>query len=128
MIGSTVAGLLSAVVGVTLAVTPDLWINFFTSDEPTYLVTKQYIQILGLFYIFQGFGLSLYFASQGANAMKWPIIATVIRFIVTATGSVLAVYWFSSGLAGIFYSSAIGMTVFGIMIVVSVKMGAWRKG
>ena len=128
MIGSTVAGLLSAVVGVTLAVTPDLWINFFTSDEPTYLVTKQYIQILGLFYIFQGFGLSLYFASQGANAMKWPIIATVIRFVVTATGSVLAVYWFSSGLAGIFYSSAIGMTVFGIMIVVSVKMGAWRKG
>ena len=125
--GAISAGLLSAVIGVTLALTPNLWINFFTSDQSTFLVTKQYIEILGFFYIFQGFGLSLFFASQGADAMKWPIIATILRCVITAIGALLAVYYFSSGLAGIFYSSAIAMAFFGIMMMVSLKMGAWRK-
>jgi Na+-driven multidrug efflux pump len=125
--GAISAGLLSAVIGVTLALTPSLWINFFTSDQSTFLVTKQYIEILGFFYIFQGFGLSLFFASQGADAMKWPIIATILRCVITAIGAFLAVYYFSSGLAGIFYSSAIAMAFFGIMMMVSLKMGAWRK-
>ena len=71
--------------------------------------------------------MSLFFASQGADAMKWPIIATILRCVITAIGALLAVYYFSSGLAGIFYSSAIAMAFFGIMMMVSLKMGAWRK-
>ena len=78
MVGATTAGLLSAVIGLALALTPNLWISIFTSDPETLLVTKQYIQILGVCYLFQGYGLSLYFASQGANAMKWPIIITAL--------------------------------------------------
>ena len=126
MVGATTAGLLSAVIGLALALTPNLWIGIFTSDPETLLVTKQYIQILGVCYVFQGYGLSLYFASQGANAMKWPIIITAIRLIVFSVLALVAVYWLSYGLVSIFYASAIAMVVFGILMVISLKMGAWR--
>ena len=127
MVGATTAGLLSAVIGLALALTPNLWISIFTSDPETLLVTKQYIQILGVCYVFQGYGLSLYFASQGANAMKWPIIITAIRLIVFSVLALVAVYWLSYGLVSIFYASAIAMVVFGILMVISLKMGAWRN-
>lgn len=126
MVGATTAGLLSAVIGLALALTPNLWISIFTSDPETLLVTKQYIQIIGVCYIFQGYGLSLYFASQGANAMKWPIIITAIRLIVFSVLALVAVYWLSYGLVSIFYASAIAMVIFGILMVISLKMGAWR--
>ena len=126
MVGATTAGLLSAVIGLALALTPNLWIGIFTSDPETLLVTKQYIQILGVCYVFQGYGLSLYFASQGANAMKWPIIITAIRLIVFSVLALVAVYWLSYGLVSIFYASAIAMVIFGILMVISLKMGAWR--
>ena len=127
MVGATTAGLLSAVIGLALALTPNLWIGIFTSDPETLLVTKQYIQILGVCYLFQGYGLSLYFASQGANAMKWPIIITAIRLIVFSVLALVAVYWLSYGLVSIFYASAIAMVIFGILMVISLKMGAWRN-
>ena len=127
MVGATTAGLLSAIIGLALALTPNLWISIFTSDPETLLVTKQYIQILGVCYIFQGYGLSLYFASQGANAMKWPIIITAIRLIVFSVLALVAVYWLSYGLVSIFYASAIAMVIFGILMVISLKMGAWRN-
>ena len=127
MVGATTAGLLSAVIGLALALTPNLWIGIFTSDPETLLVTKQYIQILGVCYVFQGYGLSLYFASQGANAMKWPIIITAIRLIVFSVLALVAVYWLSYGLVSIFYASAIAMVIFGILMVISLKMGAWRN-
>ena len=126
MVGATTAGLLSAVIGLALALTPNLWISIFTSDPETLLVTKQYIQILGVCYVFQGYGLSLYFASQGANAMKWPIIITAIRLIVFSVLALVAVYWLSYGLVSIFYASDIAMVIFGILMVISLKMGAWR--
>ena len=126
-LGGIFAGALSGFIGLVLALTPDLWINLFASDEATYLVTKQYIQIVGICYLFQGLGLSIYFASQGASAMKWPIVATVVRFIVAALGGWVTINYFSLGLNGIFYSAAAGMTLFGLIIVISLKLGAWRN-
>ena len=127
MIGATSAGLLSGVIGLILALTPDIWIRVFTADQETLMVTKQYIQILGVCYLFQGFGLSLYFASQGANAMKWPIGIPALRFVVFTVAALVSVYWLSTGIAGIFYSSAGAMILFGVLMVVALKKGAWRK-
>ena len=103
------------------------WINFFTTDENAYEATKAYIQIVGLCFTFQGLGLSLYFASQGANAMKWPMIATGSRFILASLGGWLAINYFSIGLNGVFYSAALAMTLYGLILVISLKLGAWRK-
>jgi len=126
-LGGSFAGLFSGMIGLMLILSSSYWINFFATDQATYEVTKQYIEIVGLCFTFQGLGLSLYFASQGANAMKWPIIATVIRFVVAALGGWIAVNWFSSGIAGVFYAAASAMTIYGVMLVLSLKLGAWRS-
>ncbi len=89
-------------------------------------MTKLYIQIVGPFYIFQGIGLSLYFASQGANAMKWPTIATIARFLIASIGGSISVHWLGYGIGSVFIASAVAMIIFGTMIFVSIKKGAWR--
>ena len=124
--GGSTAGIISVFIGLTLALFPESWIQFFTNDPKAFEVTKRYIQLVGPFYIFQGVGLSLYFASQGANAMKWPTIATIIRFLVASIGGAISVYWLGLGIESIFISSSVAMTIFGIMIFVSIKRGAWR--
>ena len=124
--GGSTAGIVSVFIGLTLALFPESWIQFFTNDPKAFEVTKRYIQLVGPFYIFQGVGLSLYFASQGANAMKWPTIATIIRFLVASIGGAISVYWLGLGIESIFISSSVAMTIFGIMIFVSIKGGAWR--
>ena len=124
--GGTSAGVVSIFIGLTLALFPDAWIQFFTDDVKAFQVTKLYIQIVGPFYIFQGIGLSLYFASQGANAMKWPTIATIARFLIASIGGGISVHWLGFGIGSIFISSAIAMMIFGTMIFVSIKKGAWR--
>jgi putative MATE family efflux protein len=126
-VGGSFAGIFSGIIGLILALTSNHWIHFFATDQATYLVTKQYIEIVGLCFAFQGLGLSLYFASQGANAMRWPILATTARFAVAAIGGWVSVNYLSSGLVGVFYSAATAMTLFGLMLVISLKMGAWRN-
>ncbi len=125
--GGSTAGIVSIFIGLTLAIFPDVWIQFFTDDLKAYEVTKKYIQIVGPFYIFQGVGLSLYFASQGANAMKWPTIATIARFLIASVGGSVSIYWLGFGIESIFFSSSIAMMIFGAMIFISIKRGAWRK-
>jgi len=126
-VGGSLAGFFSGIIGLILFLTSNYWIGLFATDQATYIVTKQYIEIVGLCFGFQGLGLSLYFASQGANAMKWPIFATISRFIVAALGGWISVNYFSTGISGIFYSAAAAMTLFGLMLGISLKMGAWRK-
>ena len=125
--GGSAAGVVSTLIGFTLALFPDLWIHYFTDDPKAYEITKKYIQIVGPFYAFQGIGLSLYFASQGANAMLWPTIATVARFLIASIGGSISIYTLGFGIESIFLSSSVAMMTFGIMIFLSLKRGAWRK-
>jgi len=125
--GSGFAAAIAGGTGIVLALLPDLWIPVFTDDSATYEVAKQYIQTVGPAYAFLGIGLVLYFASQGAAAMTWAIIGTILRFIVSVG---LAAFWVNQtggGLKDIFIAGAIGMVSFGLVIAVAVKMGAWRR-
>jgi putative MATE family efflux protein len=126
-IGSSFAAAISAVVGLTLALLPSLWIPAFTSDPETYEAAKLYIQILGPCFAFQGFGLSLYFASQGAGTVTWPIIATILRVLIAVAGALFLAFSLNYGLQGVYIAAAAGMIVFGVVIGIALKLGAWRK-
>jgi Na+-driven multidrug efflux pump len=89
---------------------------------------KQYIQIVGPCFAFQGLGLSLYFASQGAGAMFWPVVSLVLRLIIAVGGAVLLINTTEWGLAGVFYAAAFGMAIYGIIMVSALKLGAFRRG
>ena len=47
----------------------------------------------GLFYGMFGLALSLYFASQGAGRLLWPLLGTVARLAIAALGGWLALRW-----------------------------------
>lgn len=126
-VGGTAAAAITGVVGVLLAVAPELWIGRFTTDAATFAAGASYLGIVGPMFAFQGLGLSLYFASQGAGNVVWPVIATLLRFVVGVGGAVITVTWFDVGLEGVFVFLAVGMFVYGTVTALSVRLGAWRK-
>ena len=125
-IGGLSAGVIAGVVGIVLAIFPDGWITLFTQDPLVHASAKAFIQIVGPCFFFQGLGLSLYFASQGANAMRWPVLATILRVAVAGCVSFSLGFIFDLGLVGIYYGSALGMVSYAIIIASAVKWGAWR--
>ena len=125
-IGGLSAGVIAGVVGIVLAIVPNGWIALFTQDPLVHASAKAFIQIVGPCFFFQGLGLSLYFASQGANAMRWPVLATILRVAVAGCVSFSLGFIFDVGLVGIYYGSALGMVSYAIIIASAVKWGAWR--
>ena len=86
-----------------------------------------YIEIVGPFFFFHGLGLSLYFASQGANAMLWPVLATIMRILVAALGGYALAFWLGFGLQGIYVAAAAGMLTYAVVIAAAIRAGAWRR-
>ena len=79
MIGSAVAFAMTEAVGLAAAVWPLAWLGLF-SHEPGMLATgAHYLRIVGPAYGFFGLGLALYFASQGAGRLFWPLLAGLLR-------------------------------------------------
>jgi Na+-driven multidrug efflux pump len=99
----------------------------FTEDPETLAAGAMYLRYSGWAFAFQGIGLSLYFASQGAGKVAWPVAANFIRFGVGAGGATLAVSVFDLGVGWVFASLAIGMALYGIVTAVSIWLGAWRR-
>lgn len=124
--GLTAAGL-TGTVGLLLAVAPGLWLDLFTDDPASWRAGALYLQIVGPAFVFQGLGLSLYFASQGAGTVAWPVAATVLRFVVAVGGAAAGVLWLDQSIGFVFACVAAGMVVYGALTATAVARGAWRK-
>jgi Na+-driven multidrug efflux pump len=107
---------------------PELWVNLFTDDPATRLAGRQYLHLVGPVFAFQGLGLALFFASQGAGTVVWPVVATVLRFVVSVGCSAAGVYVFDADLDWIYVCLGAGMVVYGALTAASLHFGAWRRG
>jgi Na+-driven multidrug efflux pump len=125
-LGGGTAAAITGVVGLALALVPALWLGLFTNDAAIWQAGESYLRIVGPLFAFQGLGVSLYFASQGAGTVFWPVVATVLRFIVGVGGAWLAVHVFAMGLASVYVCLAVGMFVYGVLTAASLRLGAWR--
>ncbi|NJN51940.1 MAG: MATE family efflux transporter [Gammaproteobacteria bacterium] len=125
-LGGGTSAALTGMVGLLLAVFPNLWVSVFTNDPLTVASGASYLRIVGPAYLFLGLGLSLFFASQGAGAVGWPIVATIARFVISVGGAAAAVVHFGLGLDAIYICIAIAMVVYGAVTALSVHLGAWR--
>ena len=65
----------------------------------------------------------LYFASQGAGRLLWPVAGNVARLAVAAIGGWLAIRW-GGELAQVFMAQA----VYGIVIAAAIAGGASVSG
>ncbi|MDB5600447.1 MAG: efflux family protein [Xanthobacteraceae bacterium] len=123
--GAIIAGVLTETIGILAALFPQAWLTLFGA-EPTMLeVGSHYLRIVGPFYGFFGAGLALYFASQGAGRMGWPLIAGTLRVLVAAFGGWIAIRL--GGITALFVMLGIAMVVFGGVNAVAVASGVWFK-
>ena len=74
-----------------------------------------------------GLGMALYFASQGAGAMTWPLFAGLVRMAIAVAGGWLLLQT-GAGLTWVFAVLGLALAVFGTTIAGAVAAGAWFRG
>ncbi len=127
-VGAGLAATLTGSVGMMLAIFPHIWMALFTDDALTHEAGAAYLRIVGPAFVFFGVGLALYFASQGAQRVNWPVVATVVRFVVAVGGAGVLVRYFDGSLDAVYAAAAVAMILYGAITGLSVRLGAWRTG
>ena len=121
--GAVIAFGLTEAIGLLAAWRPAAWLGLFGAD-PTMLATgAAYLGAVGPAYGFFGLGLVLYFASQGAGRLLWPLVGGFVRVAVAVGGGWLALA--HAGLPGLFAALAFGLVAYGVIVAVAVWRGTW---
>lgn len=111
-------------IGLLAALFPKPWLLLFGNDPAMLATGTQYLQVVGPLYGFFGVGLVLYFASQGAGRLLWPVIGNLARLAVAGIGGWLALHW-SGQLGHVFVVQGIALLVYGGVIASAISGGAW---
>jgi Na+-driven multidrug efflux pump len=98
----------------------------FGSEPDMLRAGSGYLRVVGPFYGFYGLGFALYFASQGAGRLLWPLLAGFLRLLIAAGGGWLALR-LTGSLSWLFVALAAGLAVYGIVIPISILRGWSRK-
>ncbi|HUI95581.1 MAG TPA: MATE family efflux transporter [Xanthobacteraceae bacterium] len=121
--GAAIASALTEAIGLAATLFPGAWVSLFGDDPMMTAVGAEYLHVVGPFYGFFGMGLALYFASQGAGRLAWPLLAAVLRVTIAIGGGLIAVH--AAGLLGLFLALGIALAAFGLVTVVAIAAGAW---
>lgn len=124
--GGGLAFCLTEAVGIVAAIWPQAWLGLFSTESDMIQTGSAYLRIVGPCYGFFGLGLSLYFASQGAGRLFWPLAAGFLRVAVALGGGWIATRATGS-LNGLFTGIAIGLTIYGLTMLKAVLSGAWFR-
>ena len=123
-IGAAIAFGLTETIGLIAAALPFAWLTLFDRDPAMLAAGSQYLRVVGPCYGLFGLGMALYFASQGAGRLRWPLTAAVTRFVLAAGGGWLA-FRLSGDLVYVFAALAVALAVFGTINAAAVAGGAW---
>jgi Na+-driven multidrug efflux pump len=126
-VGAGTAAFFTGIGGMAVALWPEAWASLFTDDVQTLASAKGYLQFVGPFFVFQGIGLSLFFASQGAGRMTWPLIAAAVRLMIAIGGGAVLLYGYDASLNMVYLASGIAMVANGIITAGALKMGMWQR-
>jgi putative MATE family efflux protein len=126
--GTAMAAGVTGTIGILAALFPHAWLGLFTTDPDVLAAGSRYLRTVGPFYGFFGAGLSLYFASQGAGRLFWPLLASFARLVIAGVGGWLTTQWLGGSLTALFAAMAVALMTFGMMNVAAVRLGAWRIG
>lgn len=126
-IGAAVAFGVTELIGLLAAIFPQAWLGLF-SDQPRVLTLGTlYLRTVAPAYGTIGLGMMLYFASQGAKRVLWPVLAGTVRMTVAAFIGWLAVAWLGAGLSTLFQIVALGAILFGVITSGAMLGGAWGR-
>ena len=124
--GGAIAFVATEIVGLMGAIWPQAWLGLF-GDDPALLASgSAYLHWVGPVYGFFGLGLSLYFASQGAGQLGWPLFAGFVRLLIATIGGWLVLRTTNS-LPAMFSVVALALVVYGLTLGIAVKSGVWFR-
>jgi Na+-driven multidrug efflux pump len=126
-VGAGLAAALTGGIGMFGALFPHIWLRLFSAEPEVLAAGAMYLRIVGPTYGFFGLGLALYFASQGAGQLLWPLLAGCVRLAIAAGGGWIAMHWLGGGLSALFTAIASALVAFGATIAIAIKAGAWRR-
>ena len=123
--GSLFVAAITGVIGLVLAVFPDLWTRWFVADpaSPVRAAANLYLHIVGAFYAPFGFGLAFFFASQGAGRLRWPLVGSFARLGVALAGGALAVA--QQSLPALYGVIGLSFLVYALVPGIAFRLGAW---
>ncbi len=125
-IGGGMAALVCGSIGAFVGFVPNSWAGLFTDDPAVFEAASDYLIIVGPSYLFFGLGLSLYFASQGAHAVVWPVMASVGRLVV-AVGIGGWVLSFNQDYRLLLFCVAGSLAAYGFGAALPLFLGAWQR-
>ncbi len=123
-IGAGLAFVMTEAVGLAAAAFPQAWLGLFGHDPAMLASGTAYLRTVGPVYGFFGGGLALYFASQGAGRLLWPLLAGLLRVVVAVGGGWLALR-LTGSVWGLFAALAAGLLLYGATLAVAIRTGAW---
>ena len=125
-VGGAIAFIITETIGIAAAAWPALWITQFSADPRVIETGMTYLRVVGPAYGFFGLGLALYFASQGAGRLFWPLSAGFLRMLVAIVGGWLALR-LTGSLSWLFAALALGLFLHGAVLLAAVAGGAWFR-
>lgn len=118
----------TAIIGLGATLAPQTWMRLFSRDAQVIAVGVSYLHRAAPCYGFFGLGMALYFASQGAGTVVWPVIAAVGRLLVATAGGALWVTVAHGSISGLFWLIAASLCLFGAVNAVTFAAGlSWSK-
>jgi Na+-driven multidrug efflux pump len=125
-VGAGVAAAVTGSIGLIGALAPQLWLGLFSREPAVLAAGAAYLRIVGPTYGFFGLGLALYFASQGAGRLLWPVLGGSARLTVAVVGGWLVVHALGGSLAALYGMMALAFVVLGTTVALAIRAGAWR--
>ena len=118
-IGAAIATALTEAIGLCAAAFPYAWLSLFDTDPAMLESGALYLRAVGPFYGMFGLALSLYFASQGAGRLAWPLAGNLVRLGIAAAGGFLALRW-TGDITYVFLAQSAALVAFGLINAASV--------
>jgi putative MATE family efflux protein len=122
--GAGLVFIMTEAIGLMAAIFPGAWLSLFNTDPAMLEAGSSYLRMVGPVYGFFGIGLVLYFASQGAGRLLWPVSSNLLRLAVAGGGGWIALQW-GSGLESLFFVLSVALVVYGVTNAAAIAGGAW---
>jgi len=126
MMGAALAFVACEAIGLGAALWPSAWLRLF-GDDPMMIATgSAYLRFVGPAYGFFGLGLALYFASQGAGRLMWPLLGGFARLVIAVGGGWLA-FALTGSLPFVFVMLGVALAAYGAIVGIAVHSGVWFR-
>lgn len=126
-VGAALAFCMTELIGLAAVLFPQAWIGLFSDDPQVLAMGTLYLKTVAPVYGAVGLGLALYFASQGAKRVLFPVLAGTVRMIIAAFIGWSAVVWFGAGPSTLFQITALAAVCYGLLTAAAMIGGAWGR-